>query len=62
MIEWKQDDNNLWFNTCNKSCMECDRLTWENAIIVVTNKKENGTVKNVYIIKMENVRYIKESV
>ena len=29
MIEWKQNDNNLWFNTCNKSCMECDRLTWE---------------------------------
>ena len=30
MIEWKQDENNSWYNTCNKSCMLCDRIVWEN--------------------------------
>ena len=36
-------------------------LYGKNAIIVVCNKKD-GTAKNVFIVKMEDVRYIKECI
>ena len=56
MIEWKQNDNNLWFNTCNKSCMECERFIWEKCNYSCVQQKgwdceeciysKNGTVAN----------------